>query len=210
MNEPLPMTDPEGLIWDEVERSILEALDQIGIDLQVWLEYSTAAAEVDIFRQGRGIVPDAERKLSTAERRLLALRELTPEVPESVISKLSAASTFLSMHKSDPRHAGSPRESILLQAAEAKAAVTLARVEYQRIKTEQAQRKFAGRSGADAKHSPARSIGEWAVKHAKSSSKDEARRLCNSMPSEIKKLSESFKDPERLIYDAIRKSKNQG
>ncbi len=73
------------------------------------------------------------------------------------------------------------------------------------IASENQKKTKVGRDAVEAKHGPGRPLKDWAQKHAKSSSKNEARRLLLNMPGEFKKLSENLKDPERFIYDAIRK-----
>jgi hypothetical protein len=61
----------------------------------------------------------------------------------------------------------------------------------------------------DVRHEPTRRLKAWAVANARSSSKDEARRLLRCMPFEIQQLASDLKDPERVIYEAIRKALNK-
>lgn len=58
----------------------------------------------------------------------------------------------------------------------------------------------------DARHGPVRRFKEWAVANARSSSKQEARRLIRTMPDEVKELAKDLEDPERVVYDAIRRA----
>ncbi len=61
------------------------------------------------------------------------------------------------------------------------------------------------KTALDAKYEPIRRLKKWAVVNAKSSSKSEAKRLCETMPQDIKLLAKGLEDPVRVIYDAIRK-----
>lgn len=62
----------------------------------------------------------------------------------------------------------------------------------------------AGRDGARARHKKTAELKEWALKEAKNIKKDDAdiaRALLEKVPHH---LADASKDPERLIYDAIR------
>ncbi|RYD94368.1 MAG: hypothetical protein EOP50_09635 [Sphingobacteriales bacterium] len=72
------------------------------------------------------------------------------------------------------------------------------------IENERKKKTKDARDKLRIRHQPAQQLKKWAVEHARSSSMDEARRLNNSMPTEIRRLTVKLKDPERVIYDAIR------
>lgn len=210
MHEPLPLTDPERVAWDGVEQKIVQALELMGIDLEVWCHYATSVALVDIYEQGiaKGVDlgPSAKARRDEAQRRTHSLRELVPEIPSSVLSKLACATVFLSDFRKDPRQSGSPRESILESAIRASEAVTLAVVEFNVWRVERQKKRETAKQVVDVRHEPARRLKAWAVEQAKSSSKDEARRLLRCLPQEMKRLATGLKDPERVIYEAIRKA----
>ncbi|HMN92227.1 MAG TPA: hypothetical protein PKC60_03255 [Hydrogenophaga sp.] len=71
-------------------------------------------------------------------------------------------------------------------------------------KTMESQKKA---TAAGEKHKDSRALGEWAKANARSGNKEEARRLHRSMPEEVLILASGLVDPERVIYDAIRKKR---
>ncbi|MGQ3002500.1 MAG: hypothetical protein ACT6UH_22345 [Hydrogenophaga sp.] len=74
------------------------------------------------------------------------------------------------------------------------------------IEAERKQKTKDSKEKLAIKHRPAQELKKWAVEHGRSSSLDEARRLNKTMPPEIRKLTGKLKDPERVIYDALRQA----
>ncbi len=67
----------------------------------------------------------------------------------------------------------------------------------------------AGMKGAEAKHRPIAELKKWALEQAKKmrgSDMDVARRLSSLVPGH---LADASKDPQRLIYDAIRSERTR-
>lgn len=221
--------DFDVLINQQLE-DLYGAVDACGVDLDTfkahslscvmgygWDEYGEGFEEDGGASRGVTLAEELgmpEEEATTYRSDFNALCELAPIVPRSVFGLLGLSYSNLIAIRDETRGFDNPQRKIegLVHASygRGQAMGILEKVELQLAES---QRKTflsrAGEKGALSKNLRTQNLKSWAIQkamHMRGSDMDIARQLAAQLPPELADVS---KDPERLIYDALRSRRKQ-
>lgn len=140
------------------------------------------------------------------------LCSMAPGIPRACVEKLIYAFQLLTPLVCGDNCKSIDEEDFALLFMEASRSVGMGEVLLPTLpfsEAEKNRRLFAeaGLKGAEIRHKPYRALIGWALAEAaklRGSDKDISRRLANSIPSHLANVS---KEPDRLIYEALRKER---
>ncbi|WP_342128526.1 hypothetical protein [Hydrogenophaga sp. OTU3427] len=205
---------------NEMIRELNSFMDEVlGIPNDVFIEvgisaYQAAMLEHGIARLEQGTDPAEIEKLENhrkkAELDFQMLCDAAPDMPEDVIRSISLAYGFMTIYLANDKEHSS--ESLLRTVVQTSKFLGIAiGLISGSEKSHDAKRKdmlsIAGKIGAAAKHRKPSELKKWALSQAerlRGADAVVARRLAAMLPNELADVS---KNPERLIYDALREAR---